>query len=208
MAHISHLSDWLTAHAAAVQALASIASVILAGILVWTTIRYTWSTAEILEESRKSRKAIEAQVAASNSQATAAFQSIHLVREQMEDQIGLGRGVVHSAIDSAVSAIDYWKKRPLTSAAAGAGFPSPDNLIPANANAAVEHAQRIAPAVAQELSSAFDDLRNAANEIDRIKRLGVPGPWHGFLEQAPSKAPEYIDSAFRKLQIVKSAIPL
>src|SRR5215472_10011007 len=52
-------SDWLAAHAAAVQALASVVSVILAGILVWTTIRYARSTADILEESRKSRKAVE-----------------------------------------------------------------------------------------------------------------------------------------------------
>lgn len=66
-------SDWLTAHAAAVQALASVSSVILAGILLWTTIRYARSTADILEESRKSRKAVESQASASQAQATAAF---------------------------------------------------------------------------------------------------------------------------------------
>jgi len=111
-------SDWLTGHAAAVQALASVANVILAIVLVWTTIRYAHSTAKILEESRKSREAIElqakaaqSQASASQAQANAAFESIHLLRERLEDELGLGRSIIHSAIDSAVSAISYWKER-------------------------------------------------------------------------------------------------
>jgi hypothetical protein len=214
MVHLPALSEWLTAHAAAVQALASVASVLLAGILVWTTIRYARSTADILEESRKSRKAFEsqasasqAQASASQAQATAAFESIALVREQLEDQLGLGKSIIHSAIDSAASAISYWKERPITDVAKGAGLPPPDDLIPVNAPAAVEHARRVAPQVAPELSSAFDDLRNAKNEIERIRLLGKGSPGIGFLEQTRSKAPEYLDSAFKKLQRVKSAVP-
>jgi hypothetical protein len=214
MTYITLLSDWLTAHAAAVQALSSVASVILAGILVWTTIRYARSTAEILEESRKSREAIELQAkaaqsqsSASQAQASAAFESIALVREQLEDQLGLGRSVIHSAIDRAVSAISYWKERPLADVAKAPGLPPSDNLIPPNASAAVEHARRNAPQVTQELSSAFDDLRNARNEIERIRLLSKPRTGLGFLEQTQSKAPEYLDSAFKKLQRVKAAIP-
>jgi hypothetical protein len=207
MTYIVAVSDWLAAHAAAVQALASVASVILAGILVWTTIRYARSTADILEESRKSRKAVESQASASQAQAAAAFEGIALVRQQLEDQLGLGKSIIHIAIDSAVSAISYWKERPLTDVAKAPGLPPPDNLIPANAPAVVEHARRIAPQVTQELSSAFDDLRNARNEIERIRLLGKPRSGLGFLEQTASKAPEYLDSAFKKLQQVKAAVP-
>src|SRR5215469_375902 len=198
-------SDWLAAHAAAVQALASVVSVILAGILVWTTIRYAHSTADILEESRKSRKAVELQAHASQSQASAAFESIALVRQQLDDQLGLGRGIIHSAIDSAVTAIDYWKKRPLANAAAASGFPPSDNLIPMNAAVAVEYARRIAQNVALELSSAFDDLRNAVNEIERVRRLSLPGLGQGFREQTVSQAADYLDSAFKKLGRVKAS---
>ncbi len=208
MTHIVAVSNWLTAHAAAVQALASVASVIFAGILVWTTIRYARSTAEILEESRKSRKAAESQASAGEAQARAAFESIALVRQQLEDQLGLGRSVIHSAIDSAVSAISYWKERPVTHVAKASGLPPSDNLIPANAVSAVEHARRVSPQAAQQLSSAFDDLQHAKNEIERIRLLGRAAgtAGQGFLEQSPSKAPEYLDSAFKKLQLVKAVV--
>jgi hypothetical protein len=209
------LTDWLTGHAAAVQALASIVSVILAGILVWTTIRYAHSTAKILEESRKSREAIElqakaaqSQASASDSQAQAAFESIHLLRERLEDELGLGRSIIHSAIDSAVSAISYWKQRPLAHVARAPGFPPSDDLIPPNALRAIEHARHISPKTSELLSAAFDDLRNAKNEIERIRLLGdTRGPGQGFLEDTPSKAPEYLDSAFKKLQHVKAMVP-
>lgn len=203
---MTNASDWLSTHALAVQALASVVSVILAGVLVWTTIRYASSTANILEESRKSRKAIESQASASRAQASAAFQSIELVRQQLEDQLGIGRSVIHSAVDSAVSAISYWKERPVTDVAKALGLPPTDNLIPANASAAIEHARRIDPQVAQELSSAFDDLRNASHEIERIRLLAKPMERLGFLEQTPSKAPDYLDSAFKKLQAVKAKV--
>ena len=215
MPHLVSLSNWLEAHAAAVQALSSVASVILAGILVWATIRYARSTAKILEESRKSREAIElqakaaqSQAEASQAQANAAFESIHLLRERLEDELGLGHSIIHSAIDSAVSAISYWKQRPLAEIARAPGFPPPDDLIPPNALRAVEHARHISQKVAEQLSSAFDDLRNAKNEIERTRLLGnTRGPGRGFLEASPSKAPDYLDSAFKKLQLVKAEVP-
>jgi len=188
MACILTVSDWLTRHAPAVQALASIANVILASILVWTTIQYARSTAKILEESRKSREAIElqakaaqSQASASEAQANAAFESIHLLRERLEDELGLGRSIIHSAIDSAVSAISYWKQRPLAQTASAPGFPPSDDLIPANALRAVEHARHVSPEAAEELSSAFDDLRKARNEIERARLFcQYSRPWARF----------------------------
>ena len=204
------LSDWLTAHSAAVQAAASVASVLLAGALVWTTIRYARITAQILQESRKSReaaelqaKAAQSQASAAQAQATATHETLTLLKQQLEEQLGLGRGIVQSAVDSAVSAILYWKQRPLTHVAKAPGFPPSDNLVPTNAIAAVEHARRISPQAAQELSSAFDDLRNAVNEIERTRLLSSAAR-EGFVEETPSAAPAFLDSAFKKLQQVKA----
>src|SRR5215472_17327574 len=133
-------------------------------ILVAVTAYYAKKTADILEESRKAR-------IASESQALAAQHSLDLLRAQLVDQLGIGRAVIESAIESAMSAISYWKQRPLTNVSKGPGLPPSGNLVPANALAAVEHARRFSPQAAQELSSAFDDLRSAVSEIERVKLL-------------------------------------
>jgi hypothetical protein len=200
---------WLTDHAAAIQAVAAIASVILAGVLALITRHYASITNKILKESEKSRRAAELQASSSQAQATAAFESIALVRQQMEDQLGLGRSVIHTVIDSAISAIARWKSLPLTHVAKAPGFPPSDDLIPANATNAVEHARRISHEMASQLSSAFDELKSARSEIERIRLLGNSrGVGSSFLDTRPSKAPEYLDSAFRKFQDVKAAVPL
>lgn len=145
---------------------------------------------------------------ASEAQARAAFESIHLLRERLEDELGLGRSIIHSSIDSAVSAISYWKQRPLTSIASAPGFPPSDDLIPPNALRAAEHARHVSAQASELLSSAFDDLRDARKEIERTRLLGdTRGPGQGFLEAASSKAPEYLDSALKKLLQVKAMVP-
>ena len=111
--------------------------------------------------------------------------------------------VIHTAIDSALRAITYWRDLPLTHAAKAPGLPEPDTLIPANATGAVEHARRVSEGAAMFLSSAFDDLRNAINEIERIKRLDPSG---AFRDDRPSKAPEHLDSAFKKLLRVREMV--
>ncbi len=192
-------SDWLSSHSAAVQAAAAVVSILLTAVLVVTTILYLRTTNRILEESRKSREAAE-------RQASAAQNSIILLRQQLEEQLGLGRGVVKSTVESAISAISYWKQRPLTHVAKAPGLPPTDDLVPANALTAVEHARRIFPEAAEQLSSAFDDLRNAVNEIERTRFLGAGGSGRGFFEETPSKPNEYLDSAFKKLQRVMAAV--
>jgi hypothetical protein len=194
------VSDWLAAHSAAVQAAAAIAGVVLTATLVATTILYLRATNRILLESRKSREAAE-------RQASAAQRSVDLLQRQFAEQLGLGRAIVQSAVESALSAISYWNQRPLTKAAAGPGFPPPDNLIPANADAAVEHARRISPEAAQELSSAFDDLRNAVSEIERIRLISSATRGMGYLETTPSAAPVFLREASVKLQSVKARLP-
>ena len=126
---------WLTDHSAAVQALSAVVGVLLTGALVWTTVRYLQTTMGILEESRKAREATE-------KQASAAQRSVDFLQLQLNEQRGLARSVVQSAIDTAIAAIALWKRRPFTDVSKARGFPDPDNLVPTNANIAVEHADR------------------------------------------------------------------
>jgi hypothetical protein len=185
--------------ATVISALASVVNAVCVVVLAWITNRYADITARILDESRKSREAAE-------KQASAAQRSVDLLQNQIEDQLGLGRGIVRSAIQSSLSAISYWRQRPLTNTAAAPGFPPPDDLIPANSAAAVEHARRVSPEAAQAPSSAFDDLRNVVNEIERTRLLTSAVRGMGHLEPTPSKAPTYLESAFTKLQNAKTLV--
>jgi len=152
--------------ATAATAVASAVNAVCVLVLARITGRYARSTAEILEESRKARAvaerqaaAAQAQAAAAQAQANAAHESLAILRQQLEDQLGLGHGIVQSSIQSAVSAIQYWKSQPLNKLATVRGLPPTDGLVPVNASAAVEHARRISIEGAQHLSAAFDDLR-------------------------------------------------
>jgi hypothetical protein len=185
---------------AVVSALAAALNVILVGVLVAVTWKYANSTDAILQESEKTRLAAEAQ-------ATAAQKSVELLLSQLTDQLKLGRGIVNSAVESALTAISYWKQRPITKVAAAPGFPPSTNLVPTNASDAVEHARRISPQLAQDLSSGFDDLRNAANEIERLRRMTPEARGLGFFENTPSRAPQYLDEALAKFERVKNALP-
>jgi len=184
-------SSWLII-AAVVSAGAAVVNAVCVGVLVWITKRYAQSTAAILEESRKARAAAE-------SQASAARQSVEFLRQQFEEQLGLGRSVVQNAIDSAMSGVEYWKQRDLKSPPRAPGFPPTDTLIPSNAASAVEHARRISSELARLLSSAFDDLRNARYEIERMRATGSAKST-AYIETTESRAPEYLSDAFGKLQ--------
>jgi hypothetical protein len=168
-------TGWLADHSPAIQALASVANVILAGVLVWTTIRYARITADILEESRKSRlaaeqqvKAAESQASASRSQASAAYETLRLLREELQ----LGPSIVQSAIASAISSIEYWKSLDVVRLASVRGLPTTNDLVPLSAGIATDHARRISLQGAQLLSNAWDELRRAKDEIDRVTELG------------------------------------
>jgi len=186
-----------------ISAAAAAINVILVAVLVVITWRYASSTANILEESRKARQAAEqqvttaqAQASAAQSQATAAYETLHLLREEIQDLSGLGRGIVQSAIQSTISAIEYWKRQSLKDLAQLQSFPPTDGLVPANANSAVEHARRISPSGAQLLSAAFDNLRRTREEIERIKQAGLAnGPVGTTSAILTSEYEKYLTSA-------------
>jgi TPP-dependent pyruvate/acetoin dehydrogenase alpha subunit len=91
--------ETITAWSAAVQALAAIVSLIVAGVLAFVTYRYVKLTKGILDETSKAREANE-------DSARAALDSVKLMRQQLEEQAGLGHFIVKSTIDRAVAAIE------------------------------------------------------------------------------------------------------
>ena len=194
------LSVWLTRHSLEVQAASAAASAILTVVLVGTTIAYVVITNRILVESQKSRVAAE-------QQASSARKTVEVLQQQIEDQLGLGRSVVQSAIDSAVSAIAYWKTLDLPTLARLRGLPPTESLVPANAVSAVGHASRIDSSMAQLVSSAFDDLRNVQNEIDAMKGVDdVVGRGMDFYKHTTYSAERYLSEAFEKLQRARSSL--
>jgi hypothetical protein len=113
--------QWITIISAVIAAFAAIVNAGSVVILVVITSRCARSTAEILDESRKVRQAAERQanaaqqaISASLLQANAAQAGVDLLRQQSEAQLGLGRGIIQSAIGSALTAISYWKSRQLS----------------------------------------------------------------------------------------------
>lgn len=203
-------AQWITMISAAIAAIAAIVNAVSIVVLVIITNRYAKSTAEILDESRKARQAAERQanaaqesISASIRQASAAQASVDLLHQQLEEQLGLGRGVIQSAIASAMSAISYWKSKPLSDVSRAGSLPPTDDLLPMNAVAAIEHARRISAEGAQFLSEAFDDLRLAKNEIERIKRVNQTMRT-GFYDDKPSNAAAYLETAFSKVQKAQS----
>lgn len=191
---------WIGNHASAVEAITAVISAFLASALVVTTVIYAHITHRILEESRKARLAAE-------GQASAARRSVELLREQIEDQAGLGRSLVQTAMESAVSSIEYWKKQDIAGCARFGAMPPTDGLVPVKADSAVEHARRMNPEVAQHLSSAFDNLRMAKNEVESMKGVERDrGYASGFFKKTEADIKKLLDAAFEHLEKAQELI--
>ena len=178
-----------------VASIATAVNTVFVIILVRLTGKYTRITGEIL-------KAAQAQASASQAQASAASASIGLLREQIESQLGLGRTIVQSAISSALAQIEYWKSVEV-SFSTSRTLPPTDDLLPANAMAAVEHARRLSSEGAERLSAAFDCLKLARNEIEGVRQWGqlYPNMMATFKAVGDGqKAAKYLTSAFAELQ--------
>jgi len=167
-------------------AVAAVVNVLAVAVLVGVTIHYARTTAKILEESRKSREAAE-------RQAAAAEESIRAFRQQIEEQAGLSRTIVASAIQSAIRNIEYWSRANVFNLACTHAIPANIDLVPDNSRAAVEHARRISVDGSVELSGAFDNLRSARTEIE-ILRDAKQTPAH-FYEKHSQEALKYLGLA-------------
>jgi hypothetical protein len=164
-------------------------------------------TAELLDASRKQVEAAIKSADAATTSANAARESVRLMHQQLEEQLGLGDSFLQTAVGSAISAIQFWRDQDLPKLSNMRGLPPTDNLIPKNISAALNHARRIGQAAAEEVSSAFDDLQSARLELE-IRREIAPGKIMGpaFYEPKCAKTVQYLNTAFEKLQKAQATL--
>jgi hypothetical protein len=201
--HQMNLTDWIVAVASSVNAISVV-------VLVVITYKYAESTKAILEESHKAREAAERQadaaqqnIKAANSQANAAQANVDFLQRQLEAQIGLGRGMVQAAIDSAIRSISYWRGLQISDLSRATSLPDPSGLLPPNIATVVEHASRISVPAAELVSEGFDNLRLAKNEVERVRNASKAINT-GFYDSTPSSAEKYLAEAFGKFQKARS----
>jgi hypothetical protein len=96
--------------------------------------------------------------------------------------------------------IEFWKAQNLFNMASTRALPESIDLLPANHQAAVEHARRLSPDGSLELSSAFDHLRSARTEIQIMRDAHQTSPQ--FYTEHAQKASRYLDVANTELDAV------
>ena len=164
-------------------------------------------TAAQLAASQKQVEAAIKSADAATTSANAAQESLSLMRHQFEEQAGIGQSIVQSAIESAISQITWWKAKDLERLARFQGLPLTDNLVPANATTAVDHARRISAPAAQELSAAFDALRTAQSEIESMRHVDLGlGTASGYFARGSKLAQECLESAFANIQKAQATL--
>jgi hypothetical protein len=172
-------------------------------VLVAVTGYYAWTTRNILKESEKMRKAAEKQAIAADAQASVANATLAHLRHQVEELQGLGKSTVRTTVDSVISSIEDWRKLDIRENLVTAeAFPSPAGLVPENASIALEHARRISEDCVSALTSAFDDLRAAQNQIEILRR-GAVIRQTGYFDPRRYDPGPFLTSAFSKLQEVR-----
>jgi len=140
---------------------------VLTFALVIVTAYYAWKTAKILEESKKTRDATERLAKASG-------QSIKLAQDQIFRASLVTKTIVASAINAARTNIEQWKTIDIHTYALHSRIPENVNLLPLNAQSAIENARLISPDGTFDLMGAFEDLRRASWELNILSKLQYP----------------------------------
>ena len=161
-------------------------NVFLVFVLVVITAYYARKTADILEESRKSRQAAE-------RQASAAEVSIRVLRQRLEEELGLSKTIVAAAIQAATRNIEYWKQANVYNLACTNALPRTINLLPVKYQSAIQHARRISVEASVELLGVFDNLRFAQTEIEILRDGKQTSP--AFYQKHAKAAIEFLDLA-------------
>jgi hypothetical protein len=130
------------------------------------------------------------------------------MRQELEEQAGIGKLTVEYTIDSAVSVIHHLKHQGLGQWAVVRALPPTANLFPQKAGSAIDHAARISTNLATKLASAFDDLRMAFDQIERLRNLvGTLGVDSGALSTTAIKTDELLTNALTKFMEAKALLP-
>jgi len=130
------------------------------------------------------------------------------LQQAIEDQqAGIGRQMVLSAIDSAITSIKYWNTLPLSEIKTATSLPDPRDLVPRDGSTVLHHARSISAAVGQFMSEGIDRLELARNEIERLKNADAARRPGGAYISTPSRAAEYLEQGLGKFEHARSAIP-
>ena len=176
--------------AAVVSATAAVLNAISVVTLAVITWHYARSTKAIFEESKKARSAAEAQ-------ASAASLSVSLLQRQLEEQFGLGRSIVDSAIESLMKQIEYWKSQDIKKLALCNGLAPTTDLVPSFFQSAVDHARRVSPAAGEALLKASDSAKLAKNAIESIRGIApISGHCLGIYDAAVNDVNSCLTDAF------------
>jgi hypothetical protein len=157
-------------------------SAVLVGVTIW----YAYITARMLDESRKATGAAE-------RQATAAEESIRALRLQIEEQSGLAKSIVATAIQSTIRNIEYWRNVNTFNLAAIKALPETIELVPTDASRAVEHARRISADASAQLASCFDNLRHARLDLEIMRSGSRLTPYQ--LQQLGNRVGQHFEAA-------------
>jgi hypothetical protein len=149
------MAEWITAIAALVAALA--------------TVGYFIATIYIFRETKKSADAAEKSAAAAEKSAEAANNSITLMRQQFDQQLGLGNFRVETTVDTAIAAIEaILQPQALRNINVPPNVTVLNTLLEEQAPAAVSHAALMNQDVAKQLDSAFQLLRTATSDLHEL----------------------------------------
>jgi len=166
-------------------------------VLVCVTAWYAHTTRRLLSESQKTGADIK-------RIAEVAEASLHTLRQQIETQAGVNRGVVEAAIQTALRNIDYWTAANIPSIAAQHAIPSQIHLRPDNAAEAIEHAGRMSSAAARHLATAFDALTHAKTEIETMREAkAVPVD---FYAQKARRVTDFLQTAKCNVEAAKAEL--
>ncbi len=160
-------------------------------VLVIVTGYYAWKTGKILEESKKTRDATERLAKTSE-------QSIKLAQEQILQASLITRTIVASAINAARTNIEQWKTIDIHTYALHSRIPENVNLVPLNAQSAIENSRLISSDGTSDLMGAFEDLRRASWELNILSKLQRPS--QDMVEPHSKAVKIYLERAFSSLE--------
>ena len=146
------MAEWITAIAALIAALATVAYLI-------TTIR-------IFREARRSADAAEKSAESAGKSAEAAQRGVDLAVQQFAEKLGQGTHIVLDAIHAAQGLVDYWLKKAANIAPPPHANPDPSGLHSPELIPAIEHARRFSAECAAHLVDANMNIKNAKSELE------------------------------------------
>jgi alkanesulfonate monooxygenase SsuD/methylene tetrahydromethanopterin reductase-like flavin-dependent oxidoreductase (luciferase family) len=199
------MAQWITAIAAAIAALATVAYFIATIFILRETRKSAEAAGDAMRAAKDNAQATKQSASAAQGSASSAAESLTLMRQQIEEQADLGRSVVQTTVDTAVATVAHWRALSLPELVVSR-IPNTDDLVPSRADSAVEHARRISQEAAGKLSSAFDDLRNARRQLETLRNVPFPDLRASSYEPSCKHFEGHLGTALEKLMQVRALV--